>query len=494
MAVGAGARAAAPRLDPEQVVEERDDVVVVQVTPVPVANHEGDDAEPLGLPVAEDLDPVVLGPRGDGPADEALLPLPDALLADRLLELEHDAAADGADDVRRPPLLAVLGVLQVALHGRVHVPHRAAPGDDRNAVGEQGAARHEHTGGARPADELVRREEDGVLVVQLGALPAPGPHLDLHVGGRGGEVPEGERPVLVEEGRYGRHVGDDAGDVGGGREGADLEWPVGVAAQLLLQVIEVDAAVQVLVDGDHVGDRLPPGEVIRVVLVGTHEHHGTRFDRDVVGEAVALVQVVGDPEVEDADQLVDGGRGARAGEHDRVLVGLPSHRLEHDGPRLLAEARGLEARPGTLGVGVGVQGQDRVADPVLDEGEGPSGGGVVRVGDAPRAPGADDRLVAPDHRGPDVLDESVTRRGREALEDRGGGAAVRHTVPSAPVAAPAFASITRRPLNVTAGRLPARGPGTGSPRSASAGSWPRCTRLRGDPAGRSSGPRPSRRW
>ncbi len=48
VAVRARARAAAAGLDAEQVVEQRDDVVVVQVAPGRRAHHEGDDREPLG--------------------------------------------------------------------------------------------------------------------------------------------------------------------------------------------------------------------------------------------------------------------------------------------------------------------------------------------------------------------------------------------------------------------------------------------------------------
>ena len=46
------------------------------------------------------------------------------------------------------------------------------------------------------------------------------PHLDV---GRGrGVVPEGQGTKVVQEGRHGVHVGAEARDVGGGREGAHL--------------------------------------------------------------------------------------------------------------------------------------------------------------------------------------------------------------------------------------------------------------------------------
>ena len=64
--------------------------------------------------------------------------------------------------------------------------------------------------------------------------------------------------MLVEQVGDALGVGDDAGHVGGRGERADLERPVGVALELLAEVVEGDPAVGVLVDGDDVGDRLAP--------------------------------------------------------------------------------------------------------------------------------------------------------------------------------------------------------------------------------------------
>ena len=66
-------------------------------------------------------------------------------------------------------------------------------------------------------------------------------------------------------------VGDDAGDVRRGGEGADLARSMRVAAQFLLEVLEVDATVTVLGDRDDVGARLTPRQLVGVVLVGPDE-------------------------------------------------------------------------------------------------------------------------------------------------------------------------------------------------------------------------------
>ena len=81
-------------------------------------------------------------------------------------------------------------------------------------------------------------------------------------------------------------------------------------------------------------------------------------------------------------------------------------RVPDDPPRLGPEARRLEARARRLGVRVGVERQDRVAQVVLDERQAAAGGGVVGVGDAADAERARHRLVVADDRGADQLDEA----------------------------------------------------------------------------------------
>ncbi len=124
--------------------------------------------------------------------------------------------------------------------------------------------------------------------------------------------------------------------------------------------VEIDVAVGVLVDRDHVGDRLAPRQLVRVVLVGADEDDGPLVGRDLVAEMEAVVEVRRDPQAEDADQLGDrAGRAAAAEEHG-VLVGRPDARGD-DLAGVLAEPGGLEARAGRLGVGVGVERQDDLA-------------------------------------------------------------------------------------------------------------------------------------
>ncbi len=59
VAIRAGTRASSARLDPEQVVEQRDDVVVVEVSPRRPVHDERHDRESVGVEVAEDPDVLV---------------------------------------------------------------------------------------------------------------------------------------------------------------------------------------------------------------------------------------------------------------------------------------------------------------------------------------------------------------------------------------------------------------------------------------------------
>ena len=213
--------------------------------------------------------------------------------------------------------------------------------------------------------------------------------------------------MLVEEPRDGERVGHDAGHVRRGREAADPERPVRVALQLLGQLGEVRVAVPVLPDRDHVRDRLPPRQLVAVVLVGPDEHDRPLVRRDPRAEIPAVVEVRRETQPEDVNQAVDGGRGPRPAEDHRVPRRVAAHALEDETSCLLAEPGRLEAGAGALGVRVRVQRQHRVPDVVLEERQAAPRGRVVRVGHAPDAVRPGDRLVVADDRGADEVDQGV---------------------------------------------------------------------------------------
>src|SRR5665647_2774155 len=106
-----------------------------------------------------------------------------------------------------------------------------------------------------------------------------------------------------------------------------------------------------------------------MVFEGSGEHDGAQAGGDAVAEVIGVVQVGGDAQPQDADQLVDRSRASRPGEDDRRVL-VPTDRVADDPARVLSKPRGLQAGATGLGVSVGVARQYLVPDEVLDEGQG----------------------------------------------------------------------------------------------------------------------------
>ena len=327
-------------------------------------------------------------------AGEVVLAAADLLRADGLLEREHEPGADRLDDRRRAALLADRGLGVVGLPGRADEQDRAAARHRRHPVGEQRALGHEHARRPRPADELVRGDAHGVLVGQVAVGDVRRRvHVDRQVGPRAGVVPQRQRAVAVQRDRDAVDVGDDPGHVGRGREGADLQCVVGVAGELVLEVLEVDPPLRVLADRHDLRARLPPRQLVGVVLVRADED-----DRAL--------------EIEDADELVDRARRPRAAEHDDVLLAAVDRAMD-DAPRVLAHRGRVQPGRRRLRVGVRVERQHAIADVVLDERQRAAGGRVVGVHEAARAERPVEHHVVADHRVADPLDQRrAGRRGR----------------------------------------------------------------------------------
>ena len=203
-----------------------------------------------------------------------------------------------------PALLPDLGIRVVDLRRRADEEDRPAGRHRRHRGSQQPTLGNEHAGCPGTAGKLVRREKDGVLVCELSVGDRRhGIHLDRQIGPGRRVIEEREGAVAMERDRDAVDVGDDARDVGGSREAAELAGSVGVAAQFVIEVVDVDPAVGVLRDRDDVHGRLAPRQLVGVVFVRPDEHDGSR----------AVVKC------KQADQLVNRRRGARAAEHDGVL-------------------------------------------------------------------------------------------------------------------------------------------------------------------------------
>jgi hypothetical protein len=176
-------------------------------------------------------------------------------------------------------------------------------------------------------------------------------------------------------------------------------------------------AVGVGADDDHVGDCLPPGQLVGMVLIRPDEHHGPLPWRDLAEEPVASGEALGQAQFQDADQLADRRGGTGAAEDHQMISGAADGVVD-DLAGVLPKPAGGKARARALGVGVGVPGQHLLADNVLDEVQRPARRRVVGVGDAPRPvraleylPVADDSCPDPVHQGRSGLHPGRVSRG-----------------------------------------------------------------------------------
>ena len=167
----------------------------------------------------------------------------------------------------------------------------------------------------------------------------------------------------VQQRRDAVGVADDPGHVAGCGERADLQRTRMVANELFLQDRGVNVAVHVLGNDDDISDRLPPGQVVGVMLERPDEDHRAFTGGDGVAEMVTVFQCGRDTQPEDADQFVDRTGAARSCE-DHDGFGVAADSVEDDGTGVFAQPGRLQTGSAGLSVCVGVAGQYLVADKV----------------------------------------------------------------------------------------------------------------------------------
>ena len=166
VAVRAGARATSARLDAEEVAQRCNDKVVMEVLAVWAIDHERQNRETIRAGVAKQLDRRVRRPCSDRPLAVRLLMQSDRGDADCCFQLEHQPGADRADDVGCTTLFAMHRVVEVTVVGGIHLRNRAPTDHVGHPIVQQRLLHDEHARGPRFADELVRADEDSVLVGQ----------------------------------------------------------------------------------------------------------------------------------------------------------------------------------------------------------------------------------------------------------------------------------------------------------------------------------------
>ncbi len=111
--------------------------------------------------------------------------------------------------------------------------------------------------------------------------------------------------------------------------------------QLRLQPSQIDVAVGVFGDGDHVADRFAPRDFVGVMLERSDEDHRPFGLGDAVRQVIAVVEIGRQSKVHDADQLVDRPRCAGPAE-DHATLGVGADGIADDATSVLAQTRRLQ--------------------------------------------------------------------------------------------------------------------------------------------------------
>ncbi len=235
-------------------------------------------------------------------------------------------------------------------------------------------------------------------------------------------------------------VVQDPGDVGRRAERPDLPGSPLEPPELVVQVVQADPAVRVERDVDVVADRLPPGDVVGVMLHHRPEDDGPLLRGDRPREGVALLQLVGDSQPENVDEPVDHTGRARAdGDQDVIRGGAEV--AADPGERALVVLRHHPPRGVRLGVGVRHERQDALVQLVLHVPVEAPGGDEVEVAEGLLPTGGPDRDALADHAGPEPVEElrllpRASPGDRLAGNVRGHVDESLHETPPAPVGVP----------------------------------------------------------
>jgi hypothetical protein len=107
------------------------------------------------------------------------------------------------------------------------------------------------------------------------------------------------------------------------------------------------------------------------MLIWPDEHNRPLVPGDLARQPEPLVKPGRDPQLQDADQLVHRRRRPRAAENNYVVIRAADRLVDHL-PGVLAQSPRLQPGCRAFGMRVGVPGQHRIPDEVLDEVQGPA--------------------------------------------------------------------------------------------------------------------------
>ena len=175
---------------------------MVQIVALVVTHVERHDADAFfGVRVAENFDILVAGPTRQRALGQFDLAGVNDVGADTILDLEYQCGFQGLQHTGRTGLLAFLDVLDEVLVAHADVIDCAAGADTRRQAAIVDAlVEDQHAAGAGPAEELVRRDEDGVDR-RVFVADRLGVHVDIDIRRTRGVIEAGDRAIPVQQAR-----------------------------------------------------------------------------------------------------------------------------------------------------------------------------------------------------------------------------------------------------------------------------------------------------
>ncbi|KAG1179580.1 hypothetical protein G6F35_016220 [Rhizopus arrhizus] len=162
MHIGPGARAAAAGLDAEPVAQHAGHQLLMHEAALAVAHAEGKDRQTVRRQRPQQFQVFCTAPGGKRPLHEVGVALPHEFSAQGFLDQQDQRSADVADHVGGARFFTRFQAAAVIVAGRGHEFDGAAARPRGRGLGHGVVPHDQHAGGARAADELVRREHDGI--------------------------------------------------------------------------------------------------------------------------------------------------------------------------------------------------------------------------------------------------------------------------------------------------------------------------------------------
>ena len=229
-----------------------------------------------------------------------------------LLQLNAQRSFDRLQNRRRTSIFPCFNVFHVLPSAPgVRPVDSAAPAIVGHFVLIQPFVKHQHTGGTRPTQKLMRRKVDGVQVCSLLYWV----HVHGYIGCRAGEVHKTIATMAMHDLRNIVVGSADARHIGAGSNGGDLQRPGIVAGHCFFKQGGLYLSPAVGWHHYHIGSSLQPASLIGVML-----HMGDKNNRPFfLCQLDILFELLRHPQAQDALQLVHHLSHARSRRNKHII-------------------------------------------------------------------------------------------------------------------------------------------------------------------------------